>query len=321
MNDEIDPKLKARLDELKDVPARDPHAAARGRARFLAEAASRLAPVSVPVKGRRREWKPFTGKENFVVMKAVIAIVIALSLLIGGTATVYAAQDDLPNEPLYGLKLFTENARLWANTDPGMEVELLMQFVQTRVQEMNAMAMEGETPPAQVTQRMEQHIQQALQVAAGMDDDAMQGALERIRTTLQEQERLMIQAQAQTDEETSQAMTQARETIESRIRMVDEGVADPQGFRNTIRTEQELHTGWTETPPGQQGNGAGSGTGTPPTDTGNGNGDGNGSDTGGDGSGSDNPPGTPTPKAGNGTPMPVHTPDPHGSGGEGGNKP
>lgn len=318
MNDEIDPKLRARLDELKDVPARDHHAAARGRARFLAEAASRLAPVSIPVKGRHREWKTFTVKENFAVMKAVIAVVIALSLLIGGTATVYAAQDDLPNEPLYGLKLFTENARLWANTDPGMEVELLMQFVQVRVQEMNAMAMEGETPPAQVTQRLEMHIQQALQVAAGMDDDAMQGALERIRTTLQEQERLMTQAQAQTDEESSQAMTQARETIENRIRMVDEGVADPQGFRNTIRTEQELHTGWTATPPGQQGNGSGSGTGTP-TDTGNGNG--SGSDGSGDGSGSDNKPGTPTPGAGNGTPMTVHTPDPHGSGGEGGNKP
>ena len=129
----------------------------------------------------------------------------------------------------------------------------------------------------------------------------------------------MTQAQAQTDVATSQAMTQARETIENRIRMVDEGVADPQGFRNTIRAEQELHTGWTETPPGQQGNGSGSGTGTPPTDTGSGNGSGSGGN--GTPGGSDNPPGTPTPGAGNGTPMPVHTPDPHGYGGEGGNKP
>ena len=187
------------------------------------------------------------------------------------------------------------------------------------------MAALGETPPPQVTQRMEMHIQQALQIAAGMDDDAMQGALERIRTNLQEQERLMTQAQTQADEETSQAMLQARETIEQRIRLVDEGTTDPEGFRNTIRTEQEVRTSWTETPPGQQGNGTGKGT---PTDTGNGNGNGsddsgNGSGSGGDGSSgnSDEKPGTPTPGAGNGTPNPVKTPDPHGSGGEGGNKP
>jgi len=307
MNEEIDSKLKARLDELKDVPARNPQVAARGRARFLAEAASRLAPVSLPVNRRHRGWKIFTGKENFALMKAVIAAVIALTLILGGTATVYAAQDDLPNEPLYGLKLFTENIRLWANTDPEMEVELLMQFVQLRVQEMNAMAMEGETPPPQVELRLEKQIQQALQVAAGMNDDGMQGTLERIQTKLQEQVQLMtqLQAQAQVDPQTNMTMTQARETIEARLRMVDEGMADPQGFRNTIRMEQEVRAYQTVTPPVQNGSNP------PPTDDPDDtNGNGAGGSGSGSGSGSDN-----------GNPDPAQTPDPQGSGGGNGNKP
>jgi len=337
MSNEIDPKLKARLDELKDVPARDPQVAARGRARFLAQAASTLAPVSKWEKVRHMGWILNPGKENFAVMKAVVVVVIALALLIGGTATVYAAQDDLPNEPLYGLKLFTENARLLANTDPDREVEMLMELVQTRLQEMTAMANEGETIPAQVALRLEQHIQQALQVAAGMDDAAMLGALERIRATLQEQdrlmeqaqERLMTQSQDQANEETSQVMLQTRETIESRLRLVEEGTIDPEGFRNTVRTEYELRTGQTETPADQQGNGAGGDEGTPGDPNGgqgtpapgSGNGDGSCSDCTCTPIGSAVQHGTPTPGAGNGTPNATMTPEPQGSGGGGGNHP
>lgn len=182
-------------------------------------------------------------------MNALISLVLAGVLLIGGGATaVSAAQDDLPTDPLYGLKTLTEDVRLWANTNPRAEVELLMEMVQTRTREMAALAARGEDVPARVTERLNLHIQQALQTAAGMNDDAMQAALLRIRAQLQAAEQEMIMLQAQAGGETSPLLARTREMLRDRIRLVDEGVTDPEGFRNTYRHENRHGLTATPTP-------------------------------------------------------------------------
>jgi hypothetical protein len=198
-------------------------------------------------------------------MNAVISIVVALAVLLSGGVTVAAAQDDLPNQPLYQVKLFSEDARLWLNTDPQTEVGLLMQLVQTRINEMNALAATGVTPPAQVQERLDQHIQQALQIAAGMEDAKMQGALLKMQTTLREQLQVVNAMQVQNSGETTQVMLQVRTMLENRLRLVESGMADPQGFRNTYRNEEQNRTGQTATsqPSGTPAPG-GQGTVTPP---------------------------------------------------------
>ncbi|KAF0108018.1 MAG: hypothetical protein FD146_1316 [Anaerolineaceae bacterium] len=272
-NDEINPQLIARLEELRNVPARDPHTAARGRARFLAQAAA-AAPVSAREGRRHKDWRLLSRKER-LVMNTVISIVVTLVVLLSGGVTVAAAQDDLPNQPLYQVKLSSEDARLWLNADPQTEVGLLMQLVQTRVSEMNALAAMGVTPPAQVKERLEQHLQQAFQIAAGMEDAAMQGALVEMQNTFREQLQIMNAAQTQNSGETAQVMLQVRAMLENRLRLVEAGMADPQGFQNTYRHEEELRIGQTGTPqpsgtpvPGGNGNGGngngGPGTVTPP---------------------------------------------------------
>lgn len=232
-------------------------------------------------------------------MNALISLVLAGMLLIGGGATaVSAAQDDLPTDPLYRLKTLTEDVRLWANTDPQTEVDLLMEMAQTRAREMAALMEQGETPPAGLTERLNRHFREALQTAAGMDDTAMQAALLRIRAQLQAQEQEMAMLQAQYGEDSLTAQT--REMLRVRIRLVDDALADPEGFRNTYRHENRY--GLTETPTpvsteelpqgtptaGGNGYGAGNPTCTPVPnnyqDPGpNGNGDGNGPESGGNG--------------------------------------
>jgi hypothetical protein len=262
-NNEFNPRLIARLEELRNVPARDPHAAARGRARFLVQAAEIAIPVSAREGQRHKGWRQFSRKER-LVMNAVISIVAALAVLLSGGVTVAAAQDDLPTQPLYQVKLFSEDARLWLNTDPQTEVGLLMQLVQTRVNEMNALTAMGVTPPAQVQERLEQHIQQVLQIAAGMEDADMQGALLKMQNTLREQLQVVNAAQTQNSGEAGQVMLQVRAMLENRLRLVEGGLTDPQGFRNTCRNEEQNRTGQTGTPtPGETGNG-GQGTVTPP---------------------------------------------------------
>lgn len=178
-------------------------------------------------------------------MNALISLVLAGMLLIGGGATaVSAAQDDLPTDPLYRLKTLTEDVRLWANTDPQAEVDLLMEMAQTRTREMAALMEQGETPPAGLTERLNRHFQEALQTAAGMDDTAMQAALLRIRAQLQAQEQEMAMLQAQYGDDSLTAQT--REMLRVRIRLVEDALTDPEGFRNTYRHENRY--GLTETP-------------------------------------------------------------------------
>lgn len=173
-------------------------------------------------------------------MTTLITIATIVAMLFGGgAATVYAAQDDLPTAPLYGVKTFGEDVRLWFNADPQTEIDMLLELVQTRVEELIQLTALGVTPPANVTERLQLHIDQALQAAAGMEDAALQGALQQIHTNLQTQAQVMTILQTQSQGEATQILEQTRTMLETRVRMVDSGLADPQGFRNTIREEKQ----------------------------------------------------------------------------------
>lgn len=326
---EFDPKLAQALKQLGQVPPREAHTAARGRARFLAEAGKILPPVSASASQRHKDWRSFSRKERFQ-MNAVIAVIASLVLLFGGSAaTVAAAQDDLPNEPLYAVKTLSEDARLWLNTDPQGELDMLMELANLRIEEMYMLAMEGSTPPAEVTSRLETHIQEALQVAAGMDSQSMQGALEQIHTELMLQQQLMQIMQNQSSGEISQVMEQTRTMVENRIRMVEEGMGNPQGFQNSVRTEEEMRTGQDSSGSGQEQGSEAPGTGNEDPGSGNqqepsGTPQGpNGPGTGNEDPGSGNqqePAGTPQGPKGTGTGSGNGgTPGPHGTGNPAGN--
>lgn len=254
MNDKLNPNLERALEDLKRVPERNPQAAARGRARFLTEAAE-LQPVSGRAKARQTGWNIRPQKER-LAMNALISILVVFTLLLsGGATTVYAAQDDLPGQALYPLKTWSEDVRLQLTADPNRQIELLMDFAQRRVEEMLALTVRGLIPPAEVQARLEAHLGQALQIAAGLDDTAMQAAIQRIHTALQNDLQIMLQAGG----DASANLIQARQTIETRLRLVESGQADPQGFRQTVRQEQRLQQGQTATPPSENGNQDGQG--------------------------------------------------------------
>ena len=79
-------------------------------------------------------------------MNLIISTLVIAGLLFGGGATVAAAQNDLPNEPLYQIKLVSEDANVWLAHDPTMKIEMLMEQAQTRTEEMAALASAGMRP-------------------------------------------------------------------------------------------------------------------------------------------------------------------------------
>lgn len=271
-----DPDIVHRLEELKEISPRNPQQAALGRANFLSEAVNYQKAVSPGTKVRQTRQTFLTyRKENFA-MNALISLFLATALILGGGATAVAAQDDLPNQPLYPVKLWTENATLALAGDPQEQANLLMNMAQTRVEEMTALAGEGTPIPAQVGERLQQQIQQTLMLATQMDDAALNQTLLQLRERLQIQERLMEQLQTNATAETDPVLTQTRLMLQTRLRLVEEGLADPQGFRYTMSNQMQYGQNEDVTPePNQQGepgfhqNDQG---GQPPVEPGNGNG-------------------------------------------------
>lgn len=238
-DDELDPRLASLLEDLKPVPARDPQAASRARSRFLAQA------VSARSAARQSWWNIFPQKENFT-MKLIVTSIILIGLLFGGGATVAAAQDALPTDSLYQVKLASEEAQLAFTANPISRIELLMEQAQTRAEEMVTLTSQGLAPNEALTIRARESIQQALQLAASLDEGAMTAVLSRISTQLQAQEQLMTQAKTSACAECDPILQQTRDMLRTQLHAAEGGLNDPQAFRNGYRQQNQLRL--TQTP-------------------------------------------------------------------------
>jgi hypothetical protein len=343
-NKEIDPRTEKALDELKPVPPRNPVAAYRGKVNFLKQAADMRAAVSrkqeVRHNGRINTIFPaFPRKERTPVFNTFVAIVIALTVFLGGTATtVYASQDSLPNQTLYPVKIWSEDARLSLTGSPQAQMNINLDLTDQRITEMTRMLADGNPIPLEVMTRLQNELDRALELAAGMEDSQMLQQLEQIRqraeTQLQQTNMLMAGA----TEFAQPILLQTQTRLQEQVQLAALGQADPQGFRLQVKQRLQFQGGTGEQAPGT-GNRQQSPVKTQTPDSG-----GNGSDTGGNsptgtpgqygpGTGGSSPTGTPgqygpgtggssptgTPgQYGTGTNMPQGTPQP---GGGSGNKP
>lgn len=243
---ELESVVKEWLDEIKPVPPRNPQSASRGRAQFLGGA------VSASALPRQKGWISIFRKERYA-MNVILSALVIVGLLFGGGATVQAAHDDLPNEPLYAVKTWTEDISLKLQNNQEDLVERLMELVQVRVQEMVQLSENGGTIPDVVQLRLEQHLQQALQTCADMDDPALERALSRIRDRLQQQDRDMERLQLHTQD---QLLTQTRAMIQERLRLVEDGLLNQEMFRERVQSGFRFGQDDDETtPPVQNGNG------------------------------------------------------------------
>jgi len=194
-------------------------------------------------------------------MNAILSILVVAGLLFGGGATVRAAQDDLPNEPLYAVKMWTEDLSLRFMDNGEDKVNRLMELSQIRIQEMDQLVKAGEPIPDQVRLRLEDHIRQALQICVNLDDPTLERALLQIRDRLQQQDRDMAQQQLHTQEqlqlqtqEQLQQQTQTRTMLHERLQMVEEGLHNRELFREQVQNNFQYGQNDEVTPPVQNQN-------------------------------------------------------------------
>lgn len=162
-------------------------------------------------------------------MNALVTLTLVVSLLLGGGATVAAAQDDLPNEPLYRLKLLTEDATLALNDDPEEHANLLLEMAEIRLDEIDALTDMEISPPEEVGERLEEHLNQALELAEELDDETCEQLLLDLEELIQ----------YHNDGNMEALRTRTREMLQEHLQLADESLADFEELHEKMQEQMQ----------------------------------------------------------------------------------
>jgi hypothetical protein len=245
--------LIRRLRKLSESPQRDAQKAVKTRAAFL-EQANQLAhkkkkdiPVSAALPMRLKDstlqnkrpfWQRnlFRRKEVSPMWTFLTTMLVTLALAIGGTGiTAYAAQDSLPNQPLYAVKTLTEDMQLRLTTQTENQLNLTLQFTNRRINEFSEMAKRGDSVPESVANRYGSEIDHAFQLMAGLPKGDLTSVLQQVKTQLQQQEQTMAESCQGHPEDAVLQQIQTR--LQQRLQLTENGLKDPQGFQEQVRQQ------------------------------------------------------------------------------------
>ncbi len=195
-------------------------------------------------------------------MTTFASIIAILALLTGGGAgTVYAAQDSMPNNALYAVKIASEELRLNMADDSAQQLSLLLQFSERRGDEIETMLAEGEEPPAEVLLKLNQQTQQAMQLAGTLDGAAQL----QVQNMIQNQMQRMLNLQENASGDGAMLMEQVRMSLQNQLMLMGNGAGQGQGQGQAADDPEEVLPEEESIPePGQgqsQGQGQGSGDG------------------------------------------------------------
>jgi hypothetical protein len=281
----LDPRLKNAFNELENIPPRDPQVAALGRINFLKQATafqqsdSRIADQSLN-KWSNTNFPLFQRKKGLPLLNTIITIVLVVAVFFGGAgASVYAAQESLPDQVLYPVKTWSEDVILSLTESHQMRLNQALDFSDRRVAEITSLLAAGKPIPRGFEIRLQNELDLVLELAAGMDDLQMVKELElvRHRAETQLQAMTLLVPGAPESEKPLLLMTQVR--LQEQIQLAVMGESDLPGFRMQIQQRFQNQRGSGEQPTDVghelQGPGTQSPNNTPPP-SGTGNGPGSG---------------------------------------------
>jgi len=241
-NHELDDILQKKFSLIESTPARNPQKAAQGREDFLnhvKELQPRKAALATALSqpARQPRLKILGFRPSFVSI--AVALIIAVALLLGGTwGTVYAAQDSVPGDFLYTVKLAEENLRLTFSADPAIKIDLLMASTDRRIDEAIQLASQGQPIPESLMVRTETQLDEAFTLAANMDATTMSQALSGVQIHLRDQDRVMGQAMAGLPEGVDPQLTRLQAMLQARQQLAASGIRDPNIFQHQFRNQE-----------------------------------------------------------------------------------
>jgi len=185
------------------------------------------------------------------VFKVLAGVLLALIFLVIGSATVYAAQNSLPGEPLYPIKTLAEDIHLSFVTSPQARLELTLNYTTRRMDEITALISVGKTLPEKASERFRGELETALQLAAEMNDIQMQKALGKIKVAAESQGITIEELIEKIPDNAETAITRLQERLQEQVQLTEFGERDPQAFRTQIhgRRLHQNNPGFNKTTP------------------------------------------------------------------------
>jgi len=173
------------------------------------------------------------------MLTTLMAIGISIILLFGSAATtIYAAQESLPDEILYPVKIWSEDTRLSLEGSSQGQLGLILDFTDRRITEIAGLQSDGKIVPGGSVIRLQDELDAALQIAAEMEDSQMMQSLERIRLRAEAQYQTMTTLMGSGSGQDNPELLRLQEQLQEQVRLAAFGEADPQGFRLQLRNRE-----------------------------------------------------------------------------------
>jgi len=245
---DLDEFGKHMLAPLREAPHPDPQILGQEKARFL-ELGGSLQQSLIPQPGSSKMKLdqpgvlPVRRQQPRLIFKALAAALIALFILVGSSLTVYAAQDSLPGDTLYLVKSWSEDIRLSLTSSPQDRLNLTLDYTDRRVGEITRLLAAGKSLPEHTSDRFQAELDNALQLAAQMDDAEMHYALGQIKQQAANQGMSMEELLNNLPDQAAPAIIHLRQRLMEQVELTSVGEKNPQAFRSEIHKRQNQQPG------------------------------------------------------------------------------
>ena len=246
---ELDEYGKRLLTPLRESPAIDPVKAGEIKNRFLMQAESLRQDLTIQARqvdqqATRQKHSLWWAMQHKPAMKALFAVLlVVIIVLAGSSATVLAAQNSLPGDQLYPVKTWSENVRLSLTFSTQAKLNLILDYTNTRLNEITSLVAQGKMITDQISEQYQQELDNALQLAAQMNDQQMQIALMQIKNQAGNQGATIQELIYKLPPQAVHAMLQLEQRLNIQVQWSELGEADPQAFRMQLHERMQRQQG------------------------------------------------------------------------------
>lgn len=246
------------LAALLPVPVLDSQVAAEAKKQFLMQAESLRQdylsqPRQVAPEKKLKKPKGMRIFQSKPLLKAMLAALLAvLVILAGSSLTVYAAQSSLPGDPLYTVKSWSEDVRLSMNRSTIDKLNLTLDYTNRRVNEISSLVSNGKALNDQTYDRLTYELDDALLLAAQLDDTQIQNALGKIKSHAENQGMTLEELIHSLPPQAQSAMERIQARLVEQVQLSVSGESDPTAFRVQIRERMQHQQGPKHTPSSNQ---------------------------------------------------------------------
>lgn len=267
---ELDEYGKRLLVSLQSVPPIDPQVAAAVKSKYLLQAENlrkELIPESGEVNTQQdhHRLRALRGKQPSFLFRALVAMILVVIFLVGSSFTVYAAQRSLPGQPLYTLKSWSEDFRLSITFSTKAKLNLTLDYTNRRVDEISRLVASGKAINEQTSERFQSELENALQLAAKLNDPQMQNALGKIKGRAESQGMTISELITKLPPQAEPAIIHLQERLDEQVMLSKIGEKDPKSFRAEIHERQHTRKGPNNMPTSEESQTAPEGLSTTPS--------------------------------------------------------